>query len=474
MSCDCSRREVILVCLVILAYLTPSQFKDTVVTLVWQGDSTVQEKSSLTIDDKKKNEHNKSLMIAGAFSEKTSPYSEENNTEVSLLPSWKPPIPQPTTLGLYKNKYELVHVINTRFMQFQPDLTSLGKARLELFRTFTLPSILQQTEQEFLWIVWMDPLLDTSLRQDFLNLVHNVTNLVVIGSRAKTPFIRSDFFAELFESSVYAGSFPLLLDYHQAALTRTVLHTELDSDDALFYDFVRGLQRRAQETLAASTMKFDYRFFCVSKRLEWNYYDPVVWQLQQQQPDVIGNQTDVGFLIGKVSKKECPPGGFTKGFGPATDITDFPDESRFEVHTKTPQCDYITHQCIDRINGGAAEHAVLRSRTPTSTGMTDVVPPRPNTEKEQQLKSQLQPWLKLQDKLWQALPKNFGVTFAAVQQVRQLLEEDMVNIVLQNLEGQCKDGFSCKKSTKEQLKALKIKYKGDEERSYVNNFDGGN
>ena len=54
----------------------------------------------------------------------------------------------------WRNSREIVHVIYTRFMQHQPNLVELGKARLELFKTFCLTTIAEQTNQQFFESVW--------------------------------------------------------------------------------------------------------------------------------------------------------------------------------------------------------------------------------------------------------------------------------------------------------------------------------
>jgi len=353
---------------------------------------------------------------------------------------WKVPVPQETSMQLYENDDNIVHVIHTRFMQFQAPLSDLARARLQLFRTFTLPSVRQQSNQQFLWIIWMEPQLDVQVRQEFIDLVRDLPNCIVIGSRSKQPLMRAEFYAQaVMESAVFSGSYDLLLDYHEAAQSRIVLHTQLDADDALFYDFVRSLQRDAVQSLKHSTLKYDYRIWCVRKRLEWGYFNPL-------------NETAVsGYLVGYESKKECPPGGYTKGYGTQTDEPDLPPEGRYEIHTSTPQCDFTSHKCIARLDGGSSDYAVLRARTPAAHGMTDVLP-KTNSPKDLA-------WKDRQEATWNKLPKNFGVHRTTVEQMRAGLESNMVNIILQNLEGQCSEGFSCKHSSKEKLKQLKAKYK---------------
>eukprot|EP00522_Entomoneis_paludosa_P000080 CAMPEP_0172465852 /NCGR_PEP_ID=MMETSP1065-20121228/54641_1 /TAXON_ID=265537 /ORGANISM="Amphiprora paludosa, Strain CCMP125" /LENGTH=494 /DNA_ID=CAMNT_0013222501 /DNA_START=87 /DNA_END=1571 /DNA_ORIENTATION=+ len=418
---EITKREVFLVILIGVAYLAPSNFRDEIFERAFPG--MAQKKYASSAKDE-----------AGVGGKLTQ--AEKANEDHR---GWKTPLPKPTPLGLYKNQNEVVHVIHTRYMLFQQHLTSLGRARMELFKTFTLPSILKQSEREFLWIIWMEPQLEAELRKDFIALVKDIPNCVVIGSREKMPFIRSEYYEEVMESSIYSGSYDLLMDYHEASLSRIVLQTTLDADDAVFYDFTRSVQRDAVKTLKHSTLKYDFRIWCARKRLEWGYYNP--WDEDSQ----------VGFLMGYESKKECPPGGYTKGYGVVTDTTDLPEQGRFEIHTKTPQCEFVEHKCIARIYGGASEYAVLKSRTPTAHGMTDVMP-KTNSKKQDS-------WKDRQDEVWKKLPKNFGVNISAVHEARAVLEEDMVDIILQNLEGQCKEGFSCKHSTKEHLKELKAKYK---------------
>ena len=53
----------------------------------------------------------------------------------------------------WKNENNLVHVVLTRFMQHQPKLVNLGRARLELFKSFCVPTMRQQTSRQFLWII---------------------------------------------------------------------------------------------------------------------------------------------------------------------------------------------------------------------------------------------------------------------------------------------------------------------------------
>ena len=61
--------------------------------------------------------------------------------------------------------------ISARFMQGQPNLHALGGSWIELFKTFCLPTMLNQTTNDFLWIILMDPNLDNVFLKEMKKLV---------------------------------------------------------------------------------------------------------------------------------------------------------------------------------------------------------------------------------------------------------------------------------------------------------------
>jgi Protein of unknown function (DUF3118). len=73
-------------------------------------------------------------------------------SSIELAPTWLSPI----------------ILVNTRFMQHQGNLTTLTTARLHLFRTICLPSMLHKKNQNFLWIIKVDPFLDMQILNDLL------------------------------------------------------------------------------------------------------------------------------------------------------------------------------------------------------------------------------------------------------------------------------------------------------------------
>ena len=68
----------------------------------------------------------------------------------------------------------------SRFQEYQPNLTYLGRARLHLFKSICLPSITSQTTQNFIWVIKTDPGLDESLKIDFVNIVKPFRNIFFV------------------------------------------------------------------------------------------------------------------------------------------------------------------------------------------------------------------------------------------------------------------------------------------------------
>ena len=344
------------------------------------------------------------------------PFSSSLSSSSSLIIQ-----PKPTSRGLYQNTKHnnIVHVIHTRFLQHQRDLKHLAKARLQLFQTFTLPSIIQQTNHDFLWIIWFDSYLNDEIRNEFLHVLQQAQNklqqqqqqynnsttttstttqsqqqqqpfapqlnVLVLGSRAKLPSLRSDFYNshELTASSIYHGQRSMILDYKEAAETRIVLETILDADDAIFYDFVETIQTEASLTLAQSTIQSDYRYWCAPKILVWSYYGPKLGKNNNHHHHhhhMIGTTGGTGGTTGGTGdimmttttpgsnnnnnntsttttttswhnqgqwitwnyggttsssyQKTCPTGGFTTGYGIGTTPNDLPNIPRHELQFK--------------------------------------------------------------------------------------------------------------------------------------------
>jgi hypothetical protein len=68
----------------------------------------------------------------------------------------------------------LIHILETRFMQNQPNLIELAKARLRLFETICLPTVLKQSAWgKFIWIIRTDPKLDSTIKEELIHILQS-------------------------------------------------------------------------------------------------------------------------------------------------------------------------------------------------------------------------------------------------------------------------------------------------------------
>ena len=79
-----------------------------------------------------------------------------------------------------KRQVKVLHLVVTRFQQYQPNLLHLGEARLKLFKTFCLSSMKKQSTQRFIWLILTDPLLHLSLREEIKRLLAPHENYFLI------------------------------------------------------------------------------------------------------------------------------------------------------------------------------------------------------------------------------------------------------------------------------------------------------
>lgn len=343
----------------------------------------------------------------------------------------------------WSNPHDLVHVVQTRFMQFQPNLLSLGRARLELFQALTIPSMLHQTSRDFLWIIRTDPDLHDDLKLDLMASVSAVPNAVLVASNENPEGFR-DAIGDITEESVLAGSWYAVESYHHAGTSHTVLETRLDADDAVSTDFVQLVQETAAHH---GIPQKQWRVWCAENHVEWQYDSP--WSR---------TNNGKGALLG-VHTGLCITPGLTWGYGVGTRRSDMPKGKHTNIHKLVPACDYkedggsgMNSNCLIQL-GGALPLA-LRARTPTSAGMENVLI-RNYTEAVFPLKQlQKSKWKDSQDGLWESLHPLFGVEAADLWSVRHGIEQHIAAIAKDALDGQCTKGHSCKQKSRKILEML--------------------
>mmetsp|Transcript_27704 Transcript_27704/g.47063 ORF Transcript_27704/g.47063 Transcript_27704/m.47063 type:complete len:742 (-) Transcript_27704:1275-3500(-) len=176
-----------------------------------------------------------------------------------------------------KEPPQIFHILETRFMQNQPDLVELAKARLQLFEAICLPTVLQQTVWgNFLWIIRTDPDLHVDIRRELVEMLNergalttkrNDTdgtgeraltyvigsndNYIVANSTTVNPQIRPfdihDMFSNMLSKpdKIFAGNVEHVkstLDGLSSEAKDVVLWTRLDADDGLSVDFLKYIQ----------------------------------------------------------------------------------------------------------------------------------------------------------------------------------------------------------------------------------------
>jgi hypothetical protein len=362
----------------------------------------------------------------------------------------------------FHNQFDVVHVVQTDFLQYQLQLNHINKARLDLFESFTIPSMKQQSTKEFLWLIWTDPKLGSDFKQELLKQVSPFPNVVVLGSRHD----RELDFRELngmsqedLDDAIFYGSKDLLLEYLEAAQTRVLIETRLDADDALNKDYLLAIQEQTADTVGKSEAKDDFRIMCPEHHTEWRYYKP-------NEP---GHED--GHLVHYHNPTFCINSGLSIGY--QTEAS-----SRHLEHKQQCNFDVFYHECLrkghvgiefiaetngkmfmkclDRARGRRRlDQAVLMSRTPTAAGMKRVL----GTDKT--YKNTFEGDEK-QKEAWKMVEDKFAVRKDKVTAVRRSMEKNIENIIRDAITGQCMPGHSCKAATKRKLlKLLEIVENGD-------------
>ncbi|CAJ1963994.1 unnamed protein product [Cylindrotheca closterium] len=334
-------------------------------------------------------------------------------------------------------------------MQHQPNLLELGLARLQLFKAICLPTIKQQTNQQFLWIIRTDPEIHPTLKENLLEDLQDLPNVALVGSNEikkgslDDGFRGGDAIKDITTSSLFLGNMDLVQSYHLSARKNTVLETNLDADDGFGLNFVETAQRVTESKFRKNKRKTAWLNLCVGRHLEWQYFAP--WD----------NTTDRGSLnLG--STHIC----VTAGLSWATMANAEPDftEAHHLIKQETKECKNVKRKhlgCWDELPD--SELLVIRARTPTSTGMARVLTPESEWTQDQ---------VDAHSGLWPMLPTSFGISTADIITSHKYLTDHMEDIVGDNLRGQCQKDHSCSEGIKKKLK--KIIYK---DRMWKNKHD---
>ena len=355
--------------------------------------------------------------------------------------------------------YPFVHVLNTRFMQQQPHLESLGQARLLLFEIICLQTVVRQSviemhqEQDvppFLWIIKVDPALSMNLRQRMVTLVEPYPFIYLVASNVNYGigihpggWRGGEAGTDVLQSEVLTGNMTLLRLAHKSRRQRIVLETRLDADDGLNLEYLKSIQEEANRKLRSEGTKppsNDWIYWCTLNHLDWT----------PTPPYIDSSDDNAGLFMPVRSAQSCTTAGITLGVSVGVEEESIPrfmhqklyEELRIKkIH---PRCGRRTNatKCLKMVSSPLV--GAIRCRSTTSAGMRGI-----GLESKGDDNALTDP-----EFLSRALSTEFGIALDGISTVTQYYRRNFESIVLENLQGQCTHGHSCKLSTKESLQEL--------------------
>jgi hypothetical protein len=330
---------------------------------------------------------------------------------MATSPHWNSPH------GVMSSEYEsdILHVVTTRFMQNQPLLLNLGKARLLIFEIFCLPTMINQNIDNFLWFIMTDPNLDPSLLEHLKSLLAPYPNFHLVLSNAKlvTPYNLTKTTTEL---RILTGDvdklYSLMLDLNRPLL----LETRLDADDGLHRKTLSEIQREAQ-SLPNDTE--GWQVICNKLHYEWRNDDITA----------LNKTVKTSGKLRLVKEGICVTPGYTLVRHREPASIDFPAWPRIGHHLinrEWPICfdekNNSTTNCWTKLKSFPA---ALRVRTITSAGMNRVETGPNESIYDNQT-----------DIFWHYVQKDYGITPEKAHYTSLYLQENLPSIVEDNLKGQ--------------------------------------
>uniref|UniRef100_A0A7S0P3M7 Hexosyltransferase n=1 Tax=Calcidiscus leptoporus TaxID=127549 RepID=A0A7S0P3M7_9EUKA len=176
--------------------------------------------------------------------------------------SGKAAAPAPAAWFRLGERNTAVHLVATRFSLGQGGFESLVEARLALFRTICFPSVAAQTDQRFVWIIYVDSTLPNHARQELESLSQSMPNAAVVRLRKHEAV------------SVYESPARSQIKTAQRWREppnderRLFFSTRLDADDALPLQTIEKIHEKANARLAAEAARVEL-FFCALHAMTW-------------------------------------------------------------------------------------------------------------------------------------------------------------------------------------------------------------
>jgi len=401
------------------------------------------------------------------------------------------------------SEWPLIHIVHTRFMQEQGHLATLGMARLRLFETFCLPTMVGQSTQDYLWIIKTDPKLDSTVLDRLLSLVRPYSNIYVIASNHNF-LISPDLVGswrdgaegmDILKSNIlYAGNRTKLDQAMALREDRPILETRLDADDGLHQNYLKYIQWVAKRRFFGSGREKDsetdeghkdddgheevdgevsrglkevipkWLYWCSRRHIEWRSGPMTNESISQVDKESL--PFPFGILNPVEHSKLCITPGITVGYNVGTVSTDVPieahdvlykhlmnptscydDESIPKVvqltQTKTSKKKEQKPLCLELVDD--LKFTAIRSRTWTSAGMQDVASP------DRSYSTSVQD--EMTRTLWKFLKGSFHMKEEDTLATQEFLYMNQAQIAYENLLGQCTSFHSCKQQAKDALEA---------------------
>jgi hypothetical protein len=231
-----------------------------------------------------------------------------------------------------------------------------------------------------------------------------------------------------------------------------VLETRIDADDGLHLEYLERLQHEALKKLQWDPDQSRHRsqrwlYVCSLRSLDWN---------PTPQNHSVDPRNQFGVFVARKSPHVCITPGITLGVSVGVPEFELPRYGHFDLvqklryggAKKAVQCGTATRsKCLHLL--GTPFIGAVRSRTPTSAGMRDVLLDGDSFEKR--LDTSVTNNASL---LTAVLRKDFHCRLDDVVRANRHLQAHAFDIAADNLRGQCTKGHSCKNSTKEALLSL--------------------
>jgi len=249
-------------------------------------------------------------------------------------------------------------------------------------------------------------------------------------------------------SHVYSGSRRLLAVAMALSNQLLVVETRLDADDGLHHKYLQYVQEHAVQHFQQHPAA-QYKYWCSRLSLEWH------WELQKEQSQK-DNAASHGMLQIMRHSNMCITPGLTVAYAAGVEESRVPVMEHHKLmgtlidvasHPNIPDCG--ADPCIEFVSGKFAFDSI-RSRTPTSTGMLDILR---NNATAAVLQHQSTP--SMQYNFWAALHSSFFIARDQVRYAQGYMQgHRLYEIARENLAGQCQSLHSCKETAKQDLQKI--------------------